>query len=176
MLPSEWSQNKQARAHPTSAQILSVDLILLEVKARIFPVVWALQPLQLQLSSVFFLLIHSCFLGHIKHAVTSMPLQMLSPPQIFHESSLTDLRPLPDITASETFLDHPAWNGDPHSLPAPALQRLLVSLGWFCCIATYYYRMVYADFFKLSVSSGESRYWKRSRALRQFTAFSPGML
>jgi len=64
-------------------------------KTQIFPVVWALRPLQLQLSSVFFLLIHSCFLGHIKHAVTSMPLQLLSPPQIFNESSLTSLRPLP---------------------------------------------------------------------------------
>ena len=37
----------------------------------------------------------------------------------------------PDITSSETFSDHPAWNSNPHSLPTPALQRLPVSLCWF---------------------------------------------
>ena len=64
-----------------------------------------------------------------------------------------------------------------HILSLPQLYKdcLFPFADLFYYIATYYYRLVYIDFILLSVSSEESIYWKRSGALRKFTAFSPGM-
>ena len=134
MLPSEWSQNKQARAHPTSAQILSVDLILLEVKARIFPVVWALLPCHLSSPPLFLSWPHQAY-SHLHAAAPSVHSQGF---QWTLPSLISGLHP--DVMSRETFPDYPAWNSNLRSPLIPAPPSLPIpSASLFYCIATYYH-------------------------------------